>query len=132
MKRLLLILHYKILVIVGFEVKCISSKFYFWQKSREKFQLFDYTLKTHLTCFQNRSLHDAFTVQIEKHVFALFSSLWSYGMRTKMNFQSLFSGFRDNMLWVKDKLFSFKNYTVLKFFFFTLLTPALFSCRIAS
>lgn len=69
MKRLVLILHFKILVIIEFKVKSISSKF-FSQKSREKFQLFDYTLKTHLSCFQNPSHHDAFVVQIETHMFA--------------------------------------------------------------
>lgn len=69
MKRLVLILHFKILVNVESKTKSISSKFYFCQKSREKFQLFDYTLKTHLSCFQNRSTHDGCTVDGNKRVF---------------------------------------------------------------
>lgn len=128
-KRFVLILHLKILVILDFEIKSISLKFYFFttKKSREKFKLFEYILNsfiifseaTHPCCFYNsdRNKHSSICSQV---------TLWSYGMGTKMNFLILFSGFLVNILWVKDKFFSFKNCTVLNIFFFFHLTSFFF------
>lgn len=134
MKRLVLILHYKILVIVGFKVKSISSEFYFWQKSREKFQLFDYTLKTHLTCFQNRSPHHAFTVQIETNTRVCTCSHRCDLMagEPRWTFPVCFQVSEIICLELKINFLVLKTIQCLKFFFFTLLTPALFSCQIAS